>query len=700
MDDLPILASGDSVDVYRTAVAGRGKDADALARLGHALLALDSLDAAERQFHRSIKYGKRPEAYYGLALCYWKQTKRQQMIMALRIEPNFKNAIKRDPKFRPAYFGLAEWYRDKGFADDVIGYLRTYMTHYPDDLDGRYLLAMAQVEKGNYGKAVWHAEKAVLEESGGNRWFPIAAQGYSAAGQDDRAIRTWLTYINHLSEDEAFVYRDLQLIATPQEMRAIARAPADSTWALLRRFWQRRDLTMVSGGKGRESEHYRRVWYALNFLSKSVKPWDLRGDIYIRYGEPDYRSRSDRTNSIPPPAAYNVKERAFVRLYQDLLEGPGIDPVFPVGTYAVGENVGWESWVYASIGSGVEFVFEDEQKNGRWRWPPIPKGWTDNVALMDRGMAFHPSALFEDVSRRAPDHFDLPPGYDPLEFYYTTATFRGADGQTDAEIYFGIPPSAKPDTSDGRLVTRIDRVAVLGTGERDIVDRIAEQLAFAEAATEQKGVFYPDRAVLSSQPGDYQLSVQVSDRSTRKRGVYLQDIELPDYSAGLSISDVAIAFKAGEMPGSERFRRGDVVVMPMPSRSFRQGQHPSFYYEVYNLQVDEFGRSRYRIEYEVRRHRVKSRTVAGFVGAGLSSLFGGKKPSFQVSYDRDGGSEWEPVYFELDTDQVEPGLNMLMVRVTDLLTNTTLEKEAVFRLDEPERRLQPEQYDPRIRRRR
>lgn len=689
VEDLPILASPDSLTFYKEAVEADKKDADALAELGHAYLALDSLEQANRQFHRSIKRGKRPAAYYGLALSYWKMTKRQQMVMAFRIAPNLKNAIKRDPSFGPAYFGLAEWYSDSGMTDRLIELLEGYQKLRPEDLEGRYRLAVAHIENSDFKAAKELAEKTLLEGVEESRWRPFVAQGCSAIGDAGRALQEWQRYINRLPETGAVLYRDLRLIATEEEIQAISRAPKDSIGSMMANFWQRRESAMASGGMGREAEHYRRVWYANNFLDDTTKPWDLRGEVYISYGEPDYRSRSDRTNVLPSIAVANVKDKLSSIMFSPGRPGPllpndGINPIFPVGTYVTSElGSDWESWIYTTVGGGVEFVFEDELGNGRWRWPPVPNPaiFGQKISDIGRFAPYSPGHVHEKIAEVTPDYYDIPPGYDPLEFYYTAAAFRGPEDKATVDVYFGLPPSPTPDTSNGASVTEVLRAAALSTQGRALVDRVDDQLRLAGSANAPEGAFFPDIATLSAPPGNYQLSVQVSDLSSGKWGVYLQDLEVPDYTGSLAVSDIVVAFKAAAEPSSGRFRKGSITVVPMPSLSFRKGQHPSFYYEVYNLGFDEFGRTRYTIDYEIRRHRQASRTVAGFIGSGLSGLFKSGKPSFTVSYDRDGDTEWEQVYFELDTDQVEEGLNLLTVRITDHVSGFSAEKGAVFRLD-------------------
>ena len=60
-------------------------------------------------------------------------------------------------------------------------------------------------------------------------------------------------------------------------------------------------------------------------------PWDRRGEVYIRYGEPDYRSTSNSLNADMPPKAQRIKERMAVDLYgTDAVGEFFTGPVFPV----------------------------------------------------------------------------------------------------------------------------------------------------------------------------------------------------------------------------------------------------------------------------------------------------------------------------------------------------------------------------------
>ena len=168
----------------------------------------------------------------------------------------------------------------------------------------------------------------------------------------------------------------------------------------------------------------------VRILPSKVQPWDKRGEVYIRYGAPNYRSRSGRTNPPPSMAVQAVKERNAFTIYKesDALPIPGeiahgralIEPVFPLDRSArervddvyVAEEptVHWESWVYTQVGGGIEFVFTDQMLNGQWAFAPPPLSANLPIGLMTRLAELNPANVLQVVSSAMPERYTLPPG--------------------------------------------------------------------------------------------------------------------------------------------------------------------------------------------------------------------------------------------------------------------------------------------------
>jgi len=91
----------------------------------------------------------------------------------------------------------------------------------------------------------------------------------------------------------------------------------------------------------------------------------------------------------------------------------------------------------------------------------------------------------------------------------------------------------------------------------------------------------------------------------------------------------------------------------------------------------------------------------GALVSGFKKLFSLKQPQVALSYEQTGLSyeglgttPWEPIYFELDTHQLEPGVNQLEVMVTDLISGKQTVKRAMFQIHKsPESRKLDNGYD-------
>ena len=182
-------------------------------------------------------------------------------------------------------------------------------------------------------------------------------------------------------------------------------------------------------------------------------------------------------------------------------------------------------------------------------------------------------------------------------------------------------------------------------------------------------------------PGDYRLAVQLVDRVSGKWGVYLQDLKVPDFADSLAVSDLQLCWDISETTRVGKFRKEDLWVVPMPSRSYRQETNIHIYYELYNLQRDAFGRTRYRVSYSIQRD---ARLGTGFFGA-ISSMvrriIAAGEEQVVVSYDRTGNDVMEAVYFELDSGNLRPGFSRVRVSVTDLNSLQSAMRTAIFHVE-------------------
>ena len=124
------------------------------------------------------------------------------------------------------------------------------------------------------------------------------------------------------------------------------------------RFWMQKDLDPTTEVNERLQEHYQRVWMARQYFAGSAYPWDRRGEVYLRYGEPDYRSRSGRAPGVMSVAVQRVKDELYAQLYTRPPEGALVGTVFPVRSS--------RAMFADSFGSDGEERIRDFSHDGRW----------------------------------------------------------------------------------------------------------------------------------------------------------------------------------------------------------------------------------------------------------------------------------------------------------------------------------------------
>ena len=727
----------DSLSVLEEAVKTAPKDGDAWVRLGNLYLNAGEIEKADHAFRKGIRYAGAAEAYVGLGrvfmargptrarqgLPYFRMARAKDpksidaelylarakvMLRDLDAEDAFRRVIALAPDYAPVYLELADWYVNNNF-EMYYGEIRLLYEKYlrlrPDDVDALYGLAVSYTEEHNYRSVVGIGEMALAKNPGEARLLALLAQAYAGMGDPDRALELFAQYFEAIPAEERALYKDLQLVARPEELKEYESLPEDERAGFLTTFWRKRDLTLISGGLAREAEHYRRVWFVRTHFAKAVQPWDRRGEVYIRYGEPDYRSRSHAPNAVPSAEAEAVKERLALDFEGYFIESGDmteesffggvdddgelaiedydlIEPAYPVSFNE--RSVPWESWVYTQVGGGVEFVFVDQLLNGKWQFPPLPDGTRMSGERLTALLRSHPGAVLNDVVASTPEYFDLPPGIEPLAFYYDVARFRGEEGKTGVEVYYGVPTL---EVGIENETGHVRRSVVISDDEGEEVFRTRDDLHFGgiDARQLKKGTFVPDVAYIEVPPGTYRMAVHLSDVHSGKWGVYVQDLEAPTFSDSLAMSDLELAWAIGEEARfHDKYRKGDVWVMPMPSRSFVNNRSVFVYYEVYNLQRDEFGQTRYKVSYTIQQDVRSGSSIFGLLSGGFKRLMArNRKPQVAVSYEHVGRDVWEPIHLELDSKKMILGLNQVEVEVTDLASGQSVKRKAIFRLEPP-----------------
>ena len=727
------LFDSDSLDAaaskFRAAIEIDRKHAPSYVGLGHVYLKGGDLKTAERAFMdaRRSKYDFAP-AYNGLGLVWREKPKGLYTAIdyfkkALQYDRNYLEAryhiaearyelgehdvkreaeklLKMDASFSPAYRLLGEWYET--FKEDHLRaaeHYERYLSLQPDDLDVTLRLAGSLGKLGDHAGVVDLMRRQMRINPDAIELWPALANAYIELDSLDMAEIAFSRYLEMCEPTERLLYEDIRLLASTDEFAAFVQAPDRN--AYLTRFWGDRDPDLTTAANERQLEHYRRVWFARQHFAKAKQPWDTRGEMYVRFGEPDHRSRSDWINFQQKVDVQKVKEALAIQLHGAAVsqwgtilvafplrsvpedyggfKAPTHSPVLANGMDS--SMVPWESWVYVNngVGGGMEVTFTDEMLNGAFDYAPPP---TDVDIDIQRLAAFNrlsPQNVSMRTAARTPNYYQPPANEDPLEFYYDLADFRGqAEAASALEVYAGIPQNAaRYLKAEDATTLDVERTVAVLNKETGTVYRVKGDVRFRRQGDvrQQEGAFIPDVVRLDVPPGHYRMEVKARDKRTGRRGRYRQIIQVEAYpETGLRMSDLELAWRITEDTADGKFSKGELHVVPMPTRTYGKGHSVYVYYEIYNLARDTFGRTKYRVAYTVGE---KGNPEVGNI-ARLVRLRGNRRVEVEVASEQVGTEPTEVEYVALQLGHQNNGRQVLQVAVTDLNSGETVTKDAGF----------------------
>jgi len=395
----------------------------------------------------------------------------------------------------------------------------------------------------------------------------------------------------------------------------------------LRKFWVSHDPTPASTENEFKDEHERRVYHAIYLFGSHSggPPWDERGEVYIRYGQPDERLIRRGVDDDPTSA--------FRREQDDRFDDP-LDNV----------NAATEVWTYYRWNQ--TFQFEDKRGWDSFEMVPVTDPFSERQDLAEfyqnrlRAVDLQPAIYYHEYGRNL------------IDYSLDVVRFRGEDGNWRVDINLGYPLSELERAEDSVSITIQRTVIVRDDEQRDVyaeggrIQRIVGNQSDNRLMVEQK--------VLDLAPGAYALIVRVDDLISGKSGTYIKNFRLPEFIVPevQEISDIELASYVWSIfePGAS-FVKSDRVVVPLPSRVYLPGQPLSFYFEVYNLLLNDDGQSHFSISYEI------------------SGIERREKKSYDAAHSgpRTGNSRHVSHVDSFDIDDLAAGEYVLTVRVNDLL---------------------------------
>ena len=360
---------------------------------------------------------------------------------------------------------------------------------------------------------------------------------------------------------------------------------------------------------------------------------------------------------------------------------PGMSerPMRGIPLYPVNGSEPWEYWIYPDVGGGIEVVFTALTPKGDFDFPDVSQG--RKIARFNQRFweDTRPEVVISRAVNAQPDRY-VPVGKGVLDFHSASADFRGADDKSRLEVYYGVPVLDAID--DGGEEVVFERgIALFDSSWTPIYRRLDPMPVRVDVGGVEAGTLAIDELALQVLPGRYYLGLQINHPASGRRGGYTQELVVEDYYAvaGLKISDIELAGRV--QVDASATDKGGVEVISLPSRTYKTGQPVVIYYEVYDLKIDDFGQTKYRVDYRITPREGKLSGVQ--VLRALGRLLGiEEKAVVTISYERTGTGSDEYNYLEIDPGESKPGRYEIAVVITDLNGVQTAEKTVIFFIGE------------------
>lgn len=497
---------------------------------------------------------------------------------------------------------------------------------------------------------------------------PSASQSRYDDLTEEEAAKVWIeevaAYITTKRERE--LYKELQ--TSEERVRFIET------------FWARRDPTPETPENEYQQEHYRRLSYANTFFTAGRPGWMTdRGRIYILLGPPNQIDSDPMGRHAHqfPTEVWTYSQPKHPQL------PPNLEIAFvdrrSIGDYEITFNMLADSdstgRTEALMGQG----FLDELAEAEVR--SMNFGRAGTMTSVADGLAPELERLSELAAIAQVPEQSIQPLREVVttDFTFDANTlnvtpriefFRASDGEMAIPINVNLAYRnfAYVET-DEFYESRFEILARIVDPEGNSVDEYVREELFAlpkaqTAMLLDKTVLY--QLVLYAPPGDYRLQLAVRDKNQQLR-MTESELTVPAIADSLELSTVLLAEQILELEEpplegkKEPFTFGKYKVLPSQDGTFASGAALQVYFEVYNLGLDEGGKTRVKLEYTFRREGRLFRNVA---------------PTYPFPDSRPNRS----IMSAIPLKDFTPANYSLTVKLSDQVTGEAITKQVPFRV--------------------
>ncbi|MFA4948833.1 MAG: GWxTD domain-containing protein [Candidatus Krumholzibacteriia bacterium] len=551
-------------------------------------------------------------------------------------EASFTRATKIDPRCFDAWFQLGrleqyEYYKTMCFVDHLVKAIEYFEKAFRIDKKNEETLenlAYLYSFRQMYQTGLKYGTRAV-------QYHPKSAAAHLACGmlhtkrkEFEKAQKAFSSAFLLMTEEERHPYDDIAPLLQPDE-RELYLGSSDvkrQDWS--RRFWTENDPTPATELNERAIEHYARVAVADRAFSDERR-----------------KARGSATDRGAAAIRFGLPDR---KLYD--LGG--------------GTSGGWIVWQYPQAKSYFNLYFNDEFLNGDYHFPISDYYGTASLKLLNT----------------IPQRYAFPLEYRLFPISFELAELRGGEERTRLEMSIAIPDSlgSTPGASWDIFVTFFDP-----QWNRFSRDRIPFKPDSLPVIEKSNGRFRVCNFSIEMLPRPLECTciLEVVNDKERRKGSRRLPLEIREmYGRSLKLSSVK--FTIPDAAGS-----CSNILDPIPL--YREKGTLCLAYEVYNLQVDENGQSRYRVSYAIRKPDPDDeqsgegvRKTLAYMWSSVKGNKGKEKPYIESSIEQSARASTAADNLQIDIGTLEKGMYVLVLGVEDLAAGTAAVESRIFTVSE------------------
>ncbi len=530
----------------------------------------------------------------------------------------------------------------------------------------------------------------------------------------------------------------LQYLLNPYQLNQFIALEGDSLrqeW--IDTYWRALDPTPTTDKNEMTIEHYVRVRLSMEFFAAEHWPgWDKRGEVFIRYGAPNYRSRIHAEVTArkvyPPGELWFYRKHAMIVQFEDFnLDGNYKYAIKPLGAARDMNPELMEFLIYDTEDALQEqipqylldFHRPAEILDDPRDWSPADEMISGvrpetNVNPRMRGMhegldeimdpdtkamtPDNPSYTFHrERVRRYANNFEVvieeqPSSYPfnfvdkDLPFYFSVDQFMGGEDVNRVEVNVEFPADLSPGQnnmadktytvsaafldSGHNVVARKSSEITLPTVPRDPDEEDEEYYEEDEEGQGRNVRLIPAQLLFTLPESYYRLAISVVEVHSERSTAFRTTMAYNNYRYDLVVSDIIFASKIAPAEKQSPFNRGALEVVPHPLRHYLKGEPVPVYFEVYNLETDDEGLSQYHVEYHI--------VPATESKSEFWERYDRERPVVASGFESSSYGSTDVLYISIDTDHLRQGTYDLLVTVKDELTQAVTYRKDTFNIVE------------------